>query len=50
VRTPRDPTGSFEPTVVGNRRTRLAGLDEKILGLYAGSMSVRDIVAYLTEL
>src|SRR3989337_4236207 len=38
VRTPRDRQGSFEPRLVGKRQTRLAGLDEKILGLYAGGM------------
>ena len=41
--TPRDRDGSFEPQLVGKRQTRLAGLDDRILGLYAGGMSVRDI-------
>jgi putative transposase len=50
VRTPRDRQGTFEPQLVGKRQTRLAGLDEKILGLYAGGMTVRDIAAHLTEL
>ena len=50
VKTPRDRRGTFEPTLVGKRQTRLAGLDEKILGLYAGGMTVRDIAAHLTEL
>jgi putative transposase len=50
VRTPRDRKGTFEPRLVGKRQTRLAGLDEKILGLYAGGMTVRDIAAHLTEL
>jgi transposase-like protein len=50
VNTPRDRQGSFEPALVAKRQTRLAGLDEKILGLYAGGMSVRDIAAHLTEL
>jgi putative transposase len=50
VRTPRDRAGSFEPQLVGERQTRLAGLDDKILGLYAGGMSVRDIEAHLAEL
>lgn len=35
---------------MAKRQTRLAGLDEKILGLYAGGMSVRDISAHLSEL
>jgi putative transposase len=50
IRTPRDREGSFEPKLVAKRQTRLAGLDDKILGLYAGGMSVRDISAHLSEL
>jgi putative transposase len=50
VRTPRDRDASFEPKLVAKRQTRLAGLDEKILGLYAGGMSVRDISHHLSEL
>lgn len=50
VRTPRDRQGTFEPKLVGKRQTRLAGLDEKILGLYAGGMTVRDISAHLSDL
>src|SRR3954465_11112134 len=47
VRTPRDRDGSFEPRLVAKRQTRLAGLDDTILGLYAGGMTVRDIAAHL---
>src|SRR3954462_12439027 len=50
VKTPRDRDGSFEPKLVAKRQTRLAGLDDKILGLYAGRMTVRDISAHLSEL
>jgi putative transposase len=50
VNTPRDRQGSFEPQLVAKRQTRLAGLDEKILSLYAGGMSVRDIAAHLQGL
>jgi putative transposase len=50
VKTPRDREGSFEPKLVGKRQTRLAGLDDKILGLYAGGMTVRDISAHLSDL
>ena len=50
VSTPRDRDGSFEPRLVGKRQTRLAGLDDKILGLYAGGMTVRDMSAHLSEL
>jgi putative transposase len=50
VRTPRDRDGSFDPQLVAKRQTRLAGLDDRILGLYAGGMSVRDIEDHLADL
>lgn len=50
VRTPRDRDGSFEPQLVRKRQTRLAGLDDRVLDLYAGGMSVRDIAAHLSGL
>src|SRR5215211_4485790 len=50
VKTPRDRKGTFEPQLVAKRQTRLAGLDERILGLYAGGMSVRDIEQHLRGL
>jgi putative transposase len=50
VRTPRDRDGSFDPKLVAKRQTRLAGLDDRILGLYAGGMSVRDIEEHLGDL
>jgi putative transposase len=50
VRTPRDRRGTSEPQLVRKRQTRLAGLDDKILALYAGGMTVRDIAAHLSDL
>jgi putative transposase len=50
IRTPRDRHGSFDPKLVAKRQTRLAGLDDRILGLYAGGMSVRDIESHLSDL
>src|SRR4051812_39825930 len=50
IRTPRDRDGTFAPKLVGKRQTRLAGLDDKILALYAGGMTVRDISAHLADL
>ena len=50
VKTPRDRQGSFEPQLVKKRQTRLAGLDERVLDLYAGGMAVRDIAAHLSGL
>jgi len=50
VRPPRDRDGSFEPKLVAKRQTRLAGLDDRVLDLYAGGMTVRDIAAHLQDL
>src|SRR4051812_16406802 len=50
IRTPRDRDASFAPQLVGKRQTRLAGLDNRVLDMYAGGMSTRDIAAHLTEL
>ncbi len=45
VETPRDRNGEFEPRIVQKNQTRWAGFDDKILSMYARSMSVRDIQA-----
>lgn len=50
VNTPRDRQGSFDPQLVAKRQTRLAGLDDRVLDLYAGGMSVRDIASHLSGL
>jgi transposase-like protein len=47
---PRDRHSSFEPILVPKHQRRIAGLDEKILSLYARGMSIRDISAQLEEL
>jgi putative transposase len=47
---PRDRNGEFEPVLVPKHQRRLAGLDEKILALYARGLSTRDISAQLEEL
>jgi putative transposase len=40
---PRDRMGSFEPRLVPKGSRRAGGLDEMIISLYAGGMTVRDI-------
>jgi transposase-like protein len=50
IGTPRDRAGSFEPRLVAKRQTRLAGLDDRVLDLYAGGMTVRDIESHLRGL
>ena len=47
---PRDRAGSFEPELVKKGQTRIDGVDDKIIGLYAAGLSVRDIQAHLEEL
>ncbi|MGZ8803138.1 MAG: IS256 family transposase [Mycobacterium sp.] len=47
VNTPRDRAGSFEPGLVPKGQRRLGGLDEIIISLYAGGMTVRDIGHHL---
>lgn len=46
---PRDRNSSFEPILVPKHQRRIAGLDEKILSLYARGMSIRDISDQLEE-
>ena len=44
---PRDRAGSFEPRLVPKGARRAGGLDEMIISLYAGGMTVRDIGYHL---
>ncbi|WP_239785008.1 transposase, partial [Saccharopolyspora erythraea] len=44
---PRDRAGSFEPRLVPKGSRRAGGLDEIIISLYAGGMTVRDIQHHL---
>ena len=47
---PRDRNGDFEPLIVPKKQNRIAGLDKKILSLYAKGMSLADIKAQIYEL
>jgi len=49
IEVPRDRDGSFEPQLVKKRQTRFTGFDEKILGMYARGMTVRDIQGHLED-
>lgn len=44
---PRDRAGTFAPTLVPKGSRRTGGLDEMIISLYAGGMTVRDIAYHL---
>jgi len=47
---PRDRDAKFEPALIPKRQTRIDGLDQKILSLYAKGMSLSDIRIQLEEL
>jgi putative transposase len=46
---PRDRAGTFEPRLVPKGSRRAGGLDEMIISLYAGGMTVRDIQHHLAR-
>src|SRR5271157_598600 len=50
IAAPRDRQGTFEPQIVKKNQRRLAGLDEKIIALYAGGMTTREIETYMADL
>lgn len=50
LNTPRDRLGTFEPQLVKKNQTRVTGIDEKILALYARGMTTRDIAEAIKEL
>ena len=49
IAVPRDRDGSFEPELVKKGQTRIDGMDDKIIGLYAAGLTVRDIRAHLKD-
>ncbi|WP_460690693.1 IS256 family transposase [Nesterenkonia suensis] len=46
---PRDRGGSFIPRLVPKGQRRLGGLDDMIISLYAGGMTIRDIQHHLAS-
>src|SRR3954470_4251227 len=50
IAVPRDREGSFEPQIVPTHQRRFEGFDDKIIALYAGGMSTREIARQLREL
>ena len=49
VGVPRDREASFEPRLVGKHQRRFEGFDEKIIALYAGGMTTRQIERHLEQ-
>ena len=50
IETPRDRLGTFEPEIIKKGQTRITGMDEQILCLYAKGLSTRDIVEVFQEM
>ena len=50
IQVPRDRRGEFEPQVVGKHVANTNELEDKIIGMYARGMTVRDIQETLQEL
>ena len=50
IQTPRDRNANFEPQLIKKGQTRISGMDNQILSLYAKGMSTRDIVAAFEEM
>ena len=47
---PRDRKGNFEPVIVKKKQSRIEGLDDKVISLYAKGMSLSDIKIQMQEL
>jgi putative transposase len=50
LQTPRDRNSTFEPQLIKKGQSRVTGMDDQILSLYARGMSTRDIVATFQEM
>ena len=50
ISTPRDRDGAFEPALVRKHQTRISGLDDKIIFLYAKGQTTTEIVESIKEL
>ena len=50
ISVPRDRSSSFEPKIVPKRVTKISGLDDKIISMYARGLSVADIQSQLYDL
>ena len=47
---PRDRLSTFEPRLVAKYQRRLPGFDERVIGMYARGMTVREIQGHLLEI
>ncbi|MCT8594669.1 transposase, partial [Glaesserella parasuis] len=44
IETPRERDGTFEPQLIKKNQTRITGMDEQIIALYAKGLSNQEIV------
>ena len=47
---PRDRLSTFEPQLVAKYQRRLPGFDDRVIGMYARGMTVREIQGHLLEI
>ncbi|WP_142910194.1 transposase, partial [Klebsiella pneumoniae] len=50
LNTPRDRENTFEPQLVKKNQTRITGMDNQILALYARGMTTREITSAFKEM
>lgn len=50
IKVPRDRNGKYEPQIIGKYDRSAAGMEEKVLALYACGMSQRDIAEQIKSL
>ena len=50
INIPRDRKGEYEPQIIAKYNRNADGMEEKILGLYAAGMSIRDISEQIKNL
>lgn len=49
IEVPRDRAGNFEPLLIPKHERRFTGFDDKIVGMYARGMTMREIQGFLLE-
>lgn len=50
IKTPRDRNATFKPIIIEKGQTKLTGVEDKCIALYAKGVSLRDIERTLKEM
>jgi len=50
IKSPRDREGAFEPIIIPKHEKDVAGIEDKVLSMYARGMSQRDISATINDI